>query len=269
MSENNLKIGFFQADLIWQNPEKNREMFEKKFTEKINGHDLVILPEMFTTGFSMQNEEFAEEYNGESVAWLLKESQKHRCLIAGSIIFKENNNFYNRFLFAFPDGKLLHYDKRHLFRLADEHLHYKEGTKKLIFEFHGWKICPLICYDLRFPVWSRNTWNGDKADYDLLIYTANFPAARSLAWKTLLRARAIENLSYCIGVNRRGTDGKGIFYSGDSAAIDFTGEPLCELGEEQDFGEITLEKDKLEEYRMRFPAYKDADIFNLSITQKS
>lgn len=261
-----LKTAFFQADLSWQNPLENRLYFEKKFAEKLQQHELVVLPEMFTTGFSMQNEHLAEEYEGETLRWMSEQSQKFETLLTGSIIFKENQGFFNRLFAVFPDGKILHYDKKHLFRPANEHLHYSEGNEKLILEWKGFRIMPLICYDLRFPVYSRNIWHEERqqADYDILIYVANFPALRSLAWKTLLRARAIENWAFVLGVNRRGTDGNGIFYSGDSAAVNFLGEAMCELSQDEDFGEVIFEKNLLDDFRKRFPAYMDADKFSIS-----
>ncbi len=264
----NLSVGFIQADIVWQNAKANYIVFENKFIEwqdENKKYDLVILPEMFTTGFSMQTKLLAENSKSKTLTWLKKMAKKYNFVLIGSFIFEENKQFFNRLFVVFPDGTFLNYDKKHLFRMADEHQHFSEGKSTLVFEWKGWKIMPLICYDLRFPIWSRNVFDEEKQamKYDLLIYIANFPAARQTAWKYLLRARAIENLAYCIGVNRCGTDGNGIFYSGDSAVINFLGETITELDEKNICGQVALDLLDLKAYRQKFPAYKDADCFEL------
>lgn len=208
-----LKITTIQTPLHWQDAKANREMFESYF-QKTAVTDLVILPEMFTTGFSMEAESLAEDMNGPTINWMKVQAQDIGAVITGSLIIKEESNFYNRLIWMRPDGTYAYYDKRHLFAMAGEHEHYTSGLQRLIVELKGWRVCPLICYDLRFPVWARN-----KDEYDLLIYTANWPEKRASDWRVLLQARSIENQAYTVGVNRSGTDGKGYNYSGDTMVI--------------------------------------------------
>jgi len=208
-----LKVTTIQTPLHWQDPNTNKEMFESYF-QKIDETDLVILPEMFTTGFSMEAELLAEEMSGPTINWMKIQSKNISAVITASLIIKEDNKYYNRLIWMRPDGTYEQYDKRHLFAMAGEHKYYTPGLQKLIVELKGWRVCPLICYDLRFPVWARN-----KDEYDLLIYTANWPEKRASDWKVLLQARSIENQAYTIGVNRSGTDGKGYKYSGDTTVI--------------------------------------------------
>ena len=247
-----------QAELAWQDPAANRAVFAAHFRGLAGHTDLIVLPEMFSTGFSMEAERLAEGMDGPTVGWLREEAVALGCAIAGSLIVEEAGRHFNRLVWAGPDGTLLHYDKRHLFRMADEQRHYAAGSRRLTVEYRGWRICPLVCYDLRFPVWSRN-----RGDYDLLIYVANWPARRSLAWKTLLRARAIENVCYAVGVNRIGRDGNGAAYAGDSAAVDFLGQTLA--GDRGgDFAETAvLDREQLRAYRESFPVHLDADEFAL------
>ena len=261
--QNQLKIAVIQSNLVWENPEQNRINFTQKI-ESISEHvDLIVLPEMFTTGFTMNAIEVAETINGETVNWMRYIASKNNTAIVGSIIISENNYFYNRLLFVHPNGTIEQYDKRHTFTLAGEHKTYSAGTNTLIVNYNGWKICPLICYDLRFPVWARNTKN-----YDALIYVANWPKVRIDVWDTLLKARAIENMSYCIGVNRVGLDANNHEYSGHSAVYDVIGNRLdtIALGKEV-IDIITLDKSHIETYRNKLGFLNDRDEFTLKQTQ--
>ena len=219
-----LHIVGIQADLFWENPVENLAYFEKKINSLPENTDLIVLPEMFTTGFTMNVEKVAEEINGNAVSWMQKMAIKKQIAITGSLIIHENKNYYNKLVFVHPSGKIETYIKRHSFTLAGEDKVYTSGTKKLIITYKGWKICPLICYDLRFPVWARNAEN-----YDLLLFMANWPVKRIKAWDTLLKARSIENMSYTIGVNRTGTDANQYQYSGNSLIVDYLGEELSSL----------------------------------------
>lgn len=256
---NSLKIALIQSELIWENPEKNRINFSKKLLSLKEDIDLIILPEMFTTGFTMNPYDVAETMQGKTIKWLNKLAAEKNTAITGSLIIKENNNFYNRLVFVFPSGEVQTYDKRHTFTLAGEHKVYSAGNKKLIVDYKGWKICPLICYDLRFPVWSRNVEN-----YDLLIYVANWPKPRIGAWDILLKARAIENMSYCIGVNRIGKDENNYEYTGNSAAFDSLGKQISTIKPNEIRTEIiTLKKESLVKTRDKFQFLKDQDQFKL------
>ncbi len=258
MSEN-LNIAFIQADLKWEDAEANRTLFSKEIAKLSPEVDLIILPEMFTTGFSMNAENLAEETGGETFNWLRNIADSKTCAVTGSVIISEHGKYYNRLFFVYPDGNYKLYDKRHTFTLAKEDETYTAGKHRLIVEYKGWKICPLICYDLRFPVWARNT-----VDYDLLIYVANWPEKRVNAWDTLLKARAIENMSYCVGVNRTGEDGDGYVYNGHSAAYDPLGKELTPLNREEPFiAEITLDKSNLNDIRKKFKFLQDRDAFSL------
>ena len=257
--QSTLKVALIQKDLVWQNAEKNRLQLDKLFSN-CKAVDLIVLPEMFTTGFSMEPKQIAESMQGKTVSWMLRAAKKLDTAIVGSIIIKENNTFYNRMLFVHPNGEIDQYDKRHAFALAGEDKEYTSGNTKLIVEYKGWKICPLICYDLRFPVWSRNIEN-----YDLLIYTANWPKPRVNAWNVLLKARAIENMSYCIGVNRVGVDANGYEYSGNSMAIDFLGNELTDFCEDKEAViYVHLNKQKMYELRSKLPFLEDKDIFTIA-----
>ncbi|OFX19384.1 MAG: hypothetical protein A2041_04405 [Bacteroidetes bacterium GWA2_31_9b] len=255
----NLFVSCIQTDLIWENKELNLLNFEKKIQQLPKETQLVILPEMFTTGFSMKPEHLSESMNEKSVKWLKIQSQKSGKIIIGSIIVKELGKNYNRLLVAFPNGSIQKYDKRHLFRMGNENAHYSKGDDKLIFTSDEWRICPLICYDLRFPVWSRN-----KNDYDLLIYIANWPKSRSYAWKSLLVARAIENQAYVIGVNRIGSDGQGNEFSGDSMIIDPYGQIITQAEPfKEQFLNAELSLDELNNFRTKFPVNFDVDEFKI------
>ena len=254
-----LSITIIQADLHWENPIANRRNFSEIIQGITEKTDLVVLPEMFTTGFSMQATDLAEESNGETLNWMISEAKKHTVAITGSIIVKENERFYNRLYFVFPNGDFKYYNKRHTFTLAGEHLSYTAGKEQLIVNYKGWKIFPLICYDLRFPVWARNSH-----EYDLVLYVANWPVKRIVAWDTLLKARAIENMAYCVGVNRVGHDGNGYEYSGHSAVFDVLGKLISNRDFEKEFVEtITLSKEYLTKQRKQLQFLRDRDLFTL------
>lgn len=259
MPEVTLNITLVQPDIVWEDKQANLEQYEKLIEDVAERKEVVILPEMFSTGFSMAPERLAETMEGSSVQWMKDMAKKHRCIITGSLIIEETGKYYNRLLWVQPDGYIGHYDKRHLFGYADEDKHYSAGAKRLIAQVKGFRICLEVCYDLRFPVWARN--QGD--DYDILLYVANWPERRSLAWKTLLQARAIENLSYTIGVNRVGTDGKGIAYSGDSSVFGPLGEKIWQAPAEAMVHTVTLSKNTVMQAREQFPFLNDADRFIL------
>jgi predicted amidohydrolase len=253
-----LNIALVQTTLVWHDCKANHAHFEE-LLDQAQGADLVILPEMFTTGFSMDSETLAEPEHGVTAKWLLNQAKRINAVVTGSVIIRAADGSHrNRLLWARPDGELLHYDKRHLFRMAGEHEHYSPGDRQVQFELKGWRIRPLICYDLRFPVWSRGS-----QDTDLLLYTANWPGARRQHWNRLLPARAIENLCYVAAVNRIGTDGKGFAYTGDSQVLDFQGESLLNIGEADGVFHVSLSAESLAAYRQRFPAYLDADTFEI------
>jgi omega-amidase len=253
-----LTITIIQSNLHWENKAANLAMFAKKINGIKEKTEIIILPEMFSTGFSMQSKTLAETMNGETVTWMKKTAAEKKAIITGSIIAEENGKYFNRLIWMLPNGESGHYDKRHLFAFAEEDKFYSPGEKRLVASVKGWKINLLICYDLRFPVWARQ---GGEAEYDLLIYVANWPERRIHAWKTLLQARAIENQCYVAAVNRVGDDGNNIHYSGDSMIIDPLGEILYQKSQLEDVFTFTLQKEKLEEVRNKFPFLKDADNF--------
>lgn len=254
-----MKISIIQTSLTWENPQANLDNFTQKIQSIEDGTDLIILPEMFATGFTMNPSAVAETANGKSVTWMKQIASQHNCAITGSLVIEENGNYYNRLFFVLPDGEVKTYNKRHLFSFAGEDKFYTAGTEKLIVDYKGWKICPLVCYDLRFPVFARNV-----EEYDLLIYVANWPQIRTLAWDSLLRARAIENLSYTIGVNRVGTDGNGHAYSGHSQVIDALGAYIAEPFENDAVVTVSLDKEALHETLKKFAFLNDRDNFLLS-----
>ena len=256
-----LKITIIQSSLYWENCDKNLEQFSYKISLIKEQTDLIVLPEMFTTGFSMQPEKHAESMAGKTVNWMRVEANKKQCVITGSFICIENGKYYNRLVWMQPDGNFSTYDKRHLFSMANEDKHYTSGDKKIIEEIKGWKIYPLICYDLRFPVWSRNMRSST---YDILIYVANWPERRSHPWKALLLARAIENQCYVVGENRVGNDGNEIYYSGDSCVINFKGETISTIVPHDESSEtISLSYSELAEFRKQFPVLNDGDDFEI------
>jgi len=255
-----LTLSLLQTNVEWHNPEANRALLEKKILTIVNKPNVIVLPEMFTTGFTMEVKNNAEPTEGPTLQWLKKLAAQTGSVLTGSIIVTEKGKYYNRLYWVKPNGEVQHYDKRHLFRMADEDKHFSEGNSNPVMEVNGWKVKPLICYDLRFPVWSRNVNQA----YDLLLYVANWPQARVGAWDTLLKARAIENLCYSVGVNRVGTDEMNIVYNGHSACYNFKGEVLTEQTEVDDIIHIKISKTELISYRDKFPAYLDADSFQIN-----
>jgi omega-amidase len=256
-----LSITIIQTSLYWEDKAANLRMLEEKINSIKERTEIVVLPEMFSTGFSMKPELLAESMEDETVQWMKRISAEKRIILTGSVIIKENNHFYNRLVWMLPNGEYGFYDKRHLFGYAGEDDHYTAGTKRLIASVKGWKINLLVCYDLRFPVWARQQSQPEGPEYDLLIYVANWPERRAHAWKTLLQARAIENQCFVVGVNRVGKDGNDIPHSGDSMIIDALGEVLYTKKEEEDIFTIILDKTNLEEVRQKLPFLKDADDF--------
>jgi omega-amidase len=253
-----MKIALIQTSLIWENPTENRSHLAQKITGFMEDVDLIVLPEMFSSGFTMNPKAVAETMQGETIAWLQHLAKAKNCAITGSLVIEENGNFYNRFLFVFPTREIKTYDKRHLFSLAGENECYTAGKEKLIIEYKGYKICPLICYDLRFPVFSRNVEN-----YDVLLYVANWPKPRVNAWDILLKARAVENMCYTIGVNRIGKDHNHHEYVGHTQVIDFLGEYVLEPQEADAVFIIELNKAKLLETRKKLAFLKDKDDFEI------
>jgi omega-amidase len=256
-----LNITIIQSELHWEDKVKNLEMFAGKIAA-LSGTDLIILPEMFTTGFSMRPELFAEKMDGATVSWMRYRAKEKNCVITGSFICEEGGAYFNRLVWMRPDGTFETYDKRHLFRMGEEDKYYGAGEKRIVVELKGWKICPLICYDLRFPVWSRNKKENI---YDLLIYVANWPERRAHPWKSLLVARAIENQCYTVGLNRIGNDGNSIYHSGDSAVLNFKGELISKtMPGKESIETVSLNYKELEEFRKIFPVMLDADDFSIS-----
>lgn len=261
-----LRISLVQGDTVWHDPGANRAMYGGLMAPLAGRTDLVLLPETFTSGFSNEALASAETMDGPTVHWIRDQAARLGAVVTGSVQIRDGDGVYNRMLWATPDGGLSYYDKRHLFRMAKEHERYASGRDRLTVELKGWRVCPLVCYDLRFPVFIRNRFGAEapgRFDYDLLLFVANWPAARRHAWQTLLRARAIENLSYVAAVNRVGTDGNGHAYSGDSAVNDFLGMPLVELDAHVQVATATLDAAALTAHRERFPAQLDADRFEL------
>jgi len=256
-----LTITGIQTSLHWEDPAANLNMLEEKINNISEKTEIIILPEMFTTGFSMKPEAFAETMEGETVNWMKRIAAEKKVILTGSMIVEENRNFFNRLIWMLPNGESGVYDKRHLFAYAGEHEKFTPGGKRLIASVKGWKINLLICYDLRFPVWARQQLQGEKPEFDLLIYVANWPERRNHAWKTLLNARAIENQCYVVGINRVGKDGNDIYYSGDSLVVDPMGDVLYQKAHEEDIFTITLKKEKVEETRTKLPFWKDGDNF--------
>jgi omega-amidase len=253
-----MKVALLQTSLHWENPKENRNQFEKMIRSISESVDLIVLPEMFSTGFTMNPFEVAETMQGETIEWMKTVAISMKSAILGSLIIKEKECFYNRLVFVYPSGELIKYDKKHLFTLAGEDKVYTAGNEKVIINYNGFKICPLICYDLRFPVFSRNV-----EDFDLLIYMANWPKPRINAWDILLKARAIENQCFVIGVNRIGTDNNQLDYVGHSQAVDFLGNYLIEPQEKEGIFIYTLNKDELLSTRKKLDFLSDRDAFTL------
>jgi omega-amidase len=259
----NLKITIFQGYLFWENTDKNLQNISLRLSGGIREKtDLIILPEMFSTGFTMNAETLAEPMDGKTMKWMHKTAQQYDCAVTGSIIIKVADKYYNRLIWMRPDGSYEHYDKRHLFALGKEHNTYTAGTEKLFVELNGWIICPAICYDLRFPVWLRNV---SENAYDLLIVVANWPERRALHWRTLLPARAVENQAYVIGVNRVGHDGNEVYHSGDSTCIDPNGNVVYYKRDEDDVYTFSIIADEVNKARRALPFLKDADEFKIEI----
>ena len=253
-----MKIALIQTSLDWENPLENRSHLAQKITGFMEDVDLIILPEMFSSGFTMNPKAVAETMEGETVSWLQHLAKAKNAAITGSLVIEENGNYYNRLVFVYPNGEIKTYDKRHLFSLAGEDKFYTAGKDKLIVDYKGFKICPLVCYDLRFPIFSRNV-----EDYDILIYVANWPKIRTNAWDILLKARAVENMCYTIGVNRTGTDDNNPEYIGHSQAIDFLGNNSLEPQESEGVFIIELDKEKLLETRSKLAFLNDRDDFEI------
>jgi predicted amidohydrolase len=258
----NLHISLIQTDLFWEDKFRNLDMLEKKIAAVEAATQIVVLPEMFTTGFTMQPKLFAETMEGPTIEWMVEQAAQHKIILTGSIIIEEDNKFYNRLLWVLPNGQVAYYNKRHLFAFAGEDKEYTAGNKRLIAQVNGWKICLQICYDLRFPVWSRKQTPDE---YDLLLYVANWPERRNHAWKTLLCARAIENQTYVVGVNRVGKDGHQINHSGDSMIVDPLGQVLYYKADDEDIVYMELEKEVVQEAREKFPFGRDADGFTIAL----
>lgn len=253
-----MRVALIQSDIVWENPSANRLHFEEKINAIQETVDLIVLPEMFSTGFTMNPSAVAETMEGETVSWMVALAKKKNIAITGSVVITENDNYYNRMLFVFPTGEIQKYDKRHLFSLAKEEAVFTRGNDKVIVEYNNWKICLQICYDLRFPVFARNVEN-----YDMLIYVASWPKPRINAWDILLRARAVENLSYVIGVNRVGTDGSQLEYVGHSQAIDYLGNYVVEPFEDESVKIFSFDKNEMLETRLKLNFLNDKDRFEL------
>lgn len=253
-----MKIALIQSDIVWENPAENRNHFENEINALSEAVDLIILPEMFSTGFTMNPSAVAESMDGETVQWMQALAQKRNCAITGSLVIEEKQQYYNRMVFVFPTGEVQTYDKRHLFTLAKEEAVFTSGKNKVIVDYNGWKICLQICYDLRFPVFSRNV-----EKYDLLLYVASWPKPRITAWDALLRARAIENMSYVIGVNRVGTDANQLEYVGHTQAVDFLGNYNIDPYEQAGTTIVHLDKTSLLETRQKLNFLADQDLFKI------
>lgn len=256
-----LKITSFQSYLFWENIDKNLQNLGLRLNSIREKTDLIVLPEMFSTGFSMNPSKLAEEMGGKTMKWMHDQARKFESVITGSLIIKESDKYYNRLIWMRPDGSHEQYDKRHLFGMGEEDKHYTAGTQKLFVELKGWKICPAICYDLRFPVWLRNK----NEEYDLLLIVANWPERRSLHWRSLIPARAIENQAFVVAVNRVGHDGNEVFHSGDSMCIDPNGKVVYYKPNDEDLYTFTIHKNDLTEARKNLPFLKDADSFDINL----
>lgn len=255
---NPLKLALIQFDIIWENSDENLKMIAALLENLTNQPDVIVLPETFNTGFSMEPSKVAESMHGKTIEWMKELSTKMQCAVCGSLFIEEDRKYFNRFIWVEPDGKIVQYDKRHLFSMGNESQHYTAGKTQTVIEYKGWRIFPQICYDLRFPVWSRNTMN-----YDLLINVANWPASRNKVWKTLLKARAIENQCYVAALNRLGTDGNGINYIGNSMITGPKGEVLMKAKSKSGILNAEIDFTELQQFRSKFNTLKDADTFNI------
>jgi omega-amidase len=253
-----LSITLIQTDLVWEDVQANLANFDRLLSTINQSTDIILLPEMFTTGFSMNVEKLAESMDGKTMQWLARKASTLKAMVIGSFIVKEKNQYFNRLVLMRPNCSFEYYDKRHLFGMAGEDKVFSAGKERLVIDYKGWKICPMVCYDLRFPVWSRN-----KSDYDLLLYVANWPAPRVAHWQTLLKARAIENQAFTVGLNRIGTDDNGLYYSGNSAVIMPDGMTVFEKAHEETVKTIKLSKKYLGKIRANLPFLQDADEFSI------
>jgi len=255
---NDLTISLVQSKLVWQQPQANCAHISKALLEHNTNTDLIVLPEMFNSGFTLDAMKVAESMDGETVNWMQELATEHQAAVTGSLVIRENQQNFNRMVIAFPDGNLKWYDKKHLFRMAKEQERYSAGSKRVIVNWQGWRIALYVCYDLRFPVWCRN-----QNDTDLMLFVASWPAVRSYPWQTLLKARAMENLCYVCGVNRIGTDANGVEYQGDSGVLDMAGHDICQLNDRDTIQTVRLSAENLNQFRNKFPAHLDADSFQV------
>lgn len=259
-----LNVTYLQYDIVWEDRNANSLKIEEQIAGYDKPTDILILPEMFDTGFSMEPGNVDNQNHEDTVSWMKKVAAEREFVVCGSIMAKEGEKYYNRFYWVTPEGDAPYYDKKHLFRMGMEPRHYSAGSKKMIVEYKGWKILPLICYDLRFPVWSANQLTEDGPEFDLLIYVANWPSVRRDVWISLLKARALENQAYCIGVNRVGIDGSNLLYKGDSTAYDAKGQYIGRSAPGlEDINTVLMKKETLEKFRTKFPVYKDWDQFSI------
>lgn len=258
-----LTITLIQTQLFWEDKAANLAMLEQKINAIETATELVVLPEMFSTGFSMRPAQLAETMEGETVSWMKRIAAARKIILTGSVIIEQEGQYYNRLIWMLPNGQYGYYDKRHRFAFAGEDAHYTAGNRRVVAQVNGWKVNLLVCYDLRFPVWARQQLQDGQPEYDLLLYVANWPQRRSHAWQTLLQARAIENQCYVVGLNRVGNDGNDIYHSGDSMVVDPLGQTLYHKADAEDVFTITLQKENLDEVRNKFPFWKDGDSFNL------
>lgn len=259
-----LRFTLIQTQLHWEDKQANLRMLKSKIDALQEQTQVVVLPEMFSTGFSMRPKELAEKMDGPTVQWMSDLAAQKKIIVTGSLIIEDEGAYYNRLIWLLPNGKAGYYDKRHLFAYGEEDKHYTAGNQRLIASVNGWKINLMVCYDLRFPVWARQQFDQEKNfEYDVLIYVANWPERRSMAWRSLLQARAIENQCYVIGVNRVGNDGNGVYHSGDSMVISPLGEVLYTKANEEHIHTVTLDKTELQNIRNKFPFWRDADSFEI------
>lgn len=258
-----LTITLIQTQLFWEDKVANLAMLEQKINAIDTATELVVLPEMFSTGFSMKPAQLAETMEGETVSWMKRIAAARKIILTGSVIIEQEGNYYNRLIWMLPNGQYGYYDKRHRFAFAGEDAHYTAGNRRVVAQVNGWRINLLVCYDLRFPVWARQQLQDGAPEYDLLLYVANWPQRRSHAWQTLLQARAIENQCYVVGLNRVGNDGNDIYHSGDSMVVDPLGQTLYHKADAEEVFTITLQKENLDEVRNKFPFWKDGDSFHL------
>jgi omega-amidase len=258
-----LTITLIQTQLFWEDKAANLAMLEQKINTIDTATELVVLPEMFSTGFSMKPAQLAETMEGETVSWMKRIAAARKIILTGSVIIEQEGKYYNRLIWMLPNGQYGYYDKRHRFAFAGEDAHYTAGNRRVVAQVNGWRVNLLVCYDLRFPVWARQQLQDGAPEYDLLLYVANWPQRRSHAWQTLLQARAIENQCYVVGLNRVGNDGNDIYHSGDSMVVDPLGQTLYHKADAEEVFTITLQKENLDEVRNKFPFWKDGDSFNL------